>query len=155
AEPSATTGSSGTTSTATASNDTNWHPSKAAFTDIAKQADSMILGLRNVQADVQYTINMSSGRGNGKLVEKIRDPHTFSLQYPTVRNEKSYGLVPSLTYGVADGKKVMEKTGKALQTHPLGTSSATPTDLANSWPLVANREIFAGLLDGRKPFEGL
>lgn len=137
--------------TTTGAQNYNWQTSSASAKDIALAADKMIKGLSGVKATINYSLRIPTGDTVGTLEQKIKSPTTFSLQYPVLGKDKKHGIVPIIAYAHANGKVLTERVDKDVRSKSLGVAKPAPANLVESWPSLANREIFAGLMDGRKP----
>ena len=135
--------------------DETWHESKESPTKIAKEADDMLASLKNVKGDIDYQLEIPAGHTQGKLVEEIRDDKTFFLQYPVLASEARYGVSPTVSIARSDGKRLSETVNDVTTSRQTGARSKAPSNLVNDFPVLANREVFAGYLDSRKPFSDL
>jgi len=133
----------------------SWRPSKVAPATVASQVDSMLVSLKGVYAEIDYALKLKTGNAQGHLKEKIQDRNTFSLQYPVVIDSKRYGLEPLTARAKSNGTVLTERLDNNLDTRKAGSTKPglAGTELVQNFTDVGNREVFAGLLDGRSPFK--
>jgi hypothetical protein len=132
--------------------DGQWHASKVSAAQIAKSTDDRLRSLKGVKASVQYILSSPVGDAKGDLVEKIQSPSVFALQYPVMVIDRKHGEIPVIAVATADGKAISESKNSQTSVRPVGSKAVQPQDLVEKWPLVASREVFSGIVDGRTPF---
>jgi hypothetical protein len=131
--------------------ESTWRPSEVSAAQLAGDADKVLKGLKDIKATMTYVLKNQVGQAQGTLSQEIKGPTVFSLEYPVLHKDKKYGVIPVVARSRANGKVISEKIDDVVSSRPVGSPKAAPADLAQNWPNLAGREIFAGLIDERKP----
>lgn len=126
---------------------TAWRTAKESPQKVAHLVDAMLSSLSGVSAKVVYAMSLESGDLSGILNQKIKSPTVYSLQYPVIKQMR-----PDTIYTRADGKVVSEVIDEKRTNRPVTAKRPAPQNMVENWPELAPREVFAGLLDRRKPF---
>lgn len=133
---------------------TGWVPTKKSPLEVGSEVDSMIKGLSGVQVEISYAMTIATGQAQGQLVEKIRSPKVYDLEFPVLVNDPRHGIVPNLAHVKADGKTSITQLNDKMVSRDVSAPKPPPAplDLVQNWAKSANREVFAGIIDQRNPF---